>query len=67
VDHFKRVNDTFGHDVGDLVLIEIAKRVRLHLRTTDKLYRWGGEEFLVVASHTDADGARNWRKSYAWK
>ncbi len=58
VDHFKRVNDTFGHDVGDLVLIELAKRVRLHLRATDKLYRWGGEEFLVVANHTDAGGAK---------
>lgn len=58
VDHFKRVNDTYGHDTGDLILIEIANRVRLSLRATDKLFRWGGEEFLVVAHHTDAEQAR---------
>ena len=48
VDHFKAINDTHGHDVGDAVLVEIANRLRQHLRQGDCLARWGGEEFLMV-------------------
>lgn len=52
IDHFKEVNDTFGHDVGDSVLIEIAKTLSENIRETDILGRWGGEEFLIICPHT---------------
>jgi len=48
VDHFKRVNDTYGHDVGDAVLRELACLVRGQVRTVDVVARWGGEEFVVL-------------------
>ena len=48
-DHFKHVNDKYGHDVGDRVLCEIADVLRQVFRGSDRLVRWGGEEFLVVA------------------
>lgn len=48
IDHFKRVNDKYGHQSGDTVLIEITNRIRLIARETDHLIRWGGEEFLLI-------------------
>ncbi len=57
IDHFKRVNDTFGHQAGDRVLVELARRVDSLMRATDKFGRWGGEEFLVIATHTPLNGA----------
>ena len=48
IDHFKTINDTFGHQAGDHVLIEIASRVRRNLRGNDMVARWGGEEFIVL-------------------
>ncbi|MDD2481496.1 MAG: sensor domain-containing diguanylate cyclase [Lutispora sp.] len=48
VDNFKKINDTYGHDAGDLVLINIAKIINNNIRSTDSLYRWGGEEFLLI-------------------
>ncbi|WP_157092183.1 diguanylate cyclase [Thioalkalivibrio nitratireducens] len=57
VDHFKRINDGFGHSVGDEVLKKLVGRVQNVLRLTDGLYRWGGEEFVVLAPETDAVGA----------
>jgi diguanylate cyclase (GGDEF)-like protein len=52
IDNFKRINDTYGHDVGDQVLIDVADFLRVQLRTTDTLGRWGGEEFMIVAPDT---------------
>jgi len=57
IDHFKIVNDRFGHSTGDEVLIELTRRVNEALRKTDVQARWGGEEFLVLATHTKAHGA----------
>jgi len=48
LDHFKQINDHYGHEAGDVVLIEIARRIRGCLRATDVGLRWGGEEFLVI-------------------
>lgn len=53
VDHFKEINDTFGHPAGDEVLREVSRRLSHCLRKTDTLGRWGGDEFLVVCSHTE--------------
>lgn len=50
IDHFKIVNDTYGHDVGDRVLKELSQTVRENIRDTDYFGRWGGEEFLVIAT-----------------
>ena len=58
VDHFKSVNDRHGHDTGDAVLQGVAARLSGALRTEDVLGRWGGEEFLVLAAHTEVDGAQ---------
>ncbi|MCU1672843.1 MAG: response regulator receiver modulated diguanylate cyclase [Frankiales bacterium] len=57
IDHFKRVNDSRGHSGGDEVLFEVAQVLSRGVRTEDLVARWGGEEFLVVALHTDADAA----------
>jgi diguanylate cyclase (GGDEF)-like protein len=57
IDHFKRVNDIEGHPAGDRVLREFAQRVSRVVRTDDIVGRWGGEEFVVIAPQTDADGA----------
>jgi diguanylate cyclase (GGDEF)-like protein/PAS domain S-box-containing protein len=58
LDHFKRVNDTYGHHVGDQVLKGVVRAVRSRLRAVDMLARWGGEEFMVLAPETDAEGGR---------
>jgi diguanylate cyclase (GGDEF)-like protein len=49
IDHFKKVNDTYGHQAGDEVLVEISKRINQSIRDTDLFIRWGGEEFVYVA------------------
>ena len=54
LDHFKRVNDEYGHDSGDAVLIEVANRLRQFIRNNDAILRWGGEEFLLVARGADS-------------
>ena len=58
IDHFKRINDTLGHVSGDEALQELVGRINGVLRATDAFGRWGGEEFLVLASHTGLEGAR---------
>ena len=57
IDHFKNVNDTYGHQVGDEVIIALATTVRKMIRDSDMAGRYGGEEFVVVLSDTDAEGA----------
>lgn len=57
LDHFKSVNDTLGHDAGDLVLAHTAKVMRETIRTHDVACRLGGEEFLIIAPNTDAAAA----------
>lgn len=57
LDCFKTVNDTFGHEAGDKILLAFAQSLRRILRSQDMGIRWGGEEFLVLLSDTDAQGA----------
>jgi len=57
VDHFKKINDTFGHLVGDKVLREIAEDLKKQVRSIDIVGRWGGEEFIIVCPATDIVGA----------
>ncbi len=57
LDHFKQVNDTYGHLAGDNVLSEFARRIERQLRAGDVAGRWGGEEFLVILPHTTLQGA----------
>jgi diguanylate cyclase (GGDEF)-like protein len=54
LDHFKSVNDTFGHPVGDVVLKTVASTIMRIIRTEDMLARYGGEEFVILARNTDA-------------
>lgn len=58
LDHFKRLNDTHGHDAGDEVLREVARRLRSALREQDLIARFGGEEFVVVMPDTGLEAAR---------
>lgn len=55
IDHFKKVNDKYGHDNGDNVLITIANLVNGQIRKTDIFARWGGEEFMIVLPNTTLD------------
>jgi diguanylate cyclase (GGDEF)-like protein len=57
LDHFKKINDTYGHQAGDDVLVAVAKAVRKELRAEDVFARYGGEEFAVIMRGIDARGA----------
>ncbi len=69
VDHFKLVNDEFGHPVGDLVLKSLADQLTTNARSSDIVCRYGGEEFIAVLPHTSvevaAQRAEEWRLSFA--
>jgi len=58
MDHFKRINDVYGHPSGDAVLVETARRLRSSLRSVDMIARLGGEEFLIVMPGTSPEEAR---------
>ncbi len=58
VDHFKQVNDRYGHLAGDRVLRSVAQALKQSVRSTDLVIRWGGEEFIVLLKNCDIDGAR---------
>ncbi|WP_456451540.1 diguanylate cyclase [Hydrogenimonas sp.] len=57
IDNFKTINDTFGHEMGDRVLVEVARAVGGAVRRTDTLIRWGGEEFLILLPETGLNEA----------
>jgi diguanylate cyclase (GGDEF)-like protein len=57
IDHFKRINDTHGHEAGDEVLIVLAGLIRAGIRATDSLARWGGEEFVVLSPEVSVEEA----------
>lgn len=58
IDYFKAINDTFGHQVGDLVLKQFAKILKENIRNTDFIGRWGGEEFLIACPETSEENAK---------
>ncbi|MEW6551006.1 MAG: diguanylate cyclase [Campylobacterota bacterium] len=53
IDHFKKINDTYGHQVGDKVLITLSNTIQENLREDDFFARWGGEEFVIIAKYSD--------------
>ena len=57
IDHFKDINDTYGHQAGDKVLCELVNILQARLRSVDYLARYGGEEFVIILPHTNADDA----------
>jgi len=58
IDHFKHINDTYGHQVGDEVLVNLTKLIQGKIRNTDALVRWGGEEFVVLCGDTPIQNAQ---------
>jgi diguanylate cyclase (GGDEF)-like protein len=58
IDHFKAINDRYGHETGDRVLQQLSARLRGLIRETDLVFRWGGEEFVVLMPHTGPGEAR---------
>ncbi|NPA87696.1 MAG: diguanylate cyclase [Epsilonproteobacteria bacterium] len=57
IDHFKQINDTYGHDIGDKILQEFGKLLKSSVRANDIVCRWGGEEFLIILPHTSYENA----------
>jgi diguanylate cyclase (GGDEF)-like protein len=57
IDHFKTINDTFGHHIGDTVLQQLATHIAKHVRKHDYFARWGGEEFMILLTHNTLDTA----------
>jgi polar amino acid transport system substrate-binding protein len=59
IDFFKSVNDVYGHLIGDKIIVEISKLLKKNLRSTDTLFRWGGEEFIILSLDTHEEEAIN--------
>lgn len=59
IDHFKHINDDYGHDCGDFALSSVAKRIKENMRGCDFLFRVGGEEFVALLNDTDTEGAQS--------
>lgn len=59
IDFFKKINDKFGHNIGDRALVELANVLKQNVRKTDYIGRWGGEEFIIICTQTPLDGATN--------
>jgi len=57
LDHFKHINDVYGHTVGDNILVQFSKMLKNTIRETDKVYRYGGEEFIIIANNTRLENA----------
>jgi diguanylate cyclase (GGDEF)-like protein len=57
IDHFKQINDSFGHSAGDSALVNLVRSIRMHLRQSDLLGRFGGDEFMVLMPGVDLDHA----------
>lgn len=57
IDHFKQVNDQYGHAAGDELLVAVANRIQASIRTTDMLFRYGGEEFVAVLTNSDCEAS----------
>lgn len=58
IDFFKKINDTHGHDVGDIILKEISEIIRKTIRVSDYPFRWGGEEFIIICPSTPMEDAK---------
>ncbi len=58
IDHFKNINDGFGHLVGDRILQQVVRRLRFMIRQVDLLARWGGDEFVILLPETNLQGAQ---------
>jgi len=57
IDHFKEINDTYGHGIGDRVLCSVVDGLNSHIRNSDILFRYGGEEFTIILNNTSIEGA----------
>ncbi|MDD5758035.1 MAG: PAS domain S-box protein [Desulfobulbaceae bacterium] len=63
IDHFKNINDTFGHHVGDIVLKELTAHISKYIRKNDWFARWGGEEFIILLPHTTLEQAEQFAEN----
>jgi Response regulator containing a CheY-like receiver domain and a GGDEF domain len=66
IDYFKRVNDSFGHDVGDYVLQALTRLVKQNIRAVDVVARWGGEEFMILMPQADLPPRSQQPRNCGW-